>query len=923
MHANVQCIRNKFLEIEVILREGEIECLCVNEHWLVADEFSAANLDGYTAAVGFCRSVRIHGGVGIYIGRNAVFRDLNITRFSEETHCEAAGVYLSDSKCQLITVYRSPTGDFDRFLEIVSRILDSVDPSIDTILTGDFNVHFSGGADQRALLLNNLFHSYGMSQTLDFGTRYNNCIDNIFTTFPTNKFNVQPFDLHGLSDHTGVLFECMIFAPTVGGNTRVNYRPITEEGLFMLYNTIEAVDWNCVTAAEGNVDARFQVFSDIIADGMETSFPIKSKLINSRARGASVNWFNDRLREMRERLRMINLINKQNPVLVPKQMVTDYKRKYRLEVSATKKAAYDDFVNRATNRQSAMWNIIKTNSNSKPPCPPTTALNSESFNNFFINIAEDIVAELPHASKTFEEYLVGNFNGNTDNFKFKQVSYNMVRGKLCGLKNSKSRDCYGLNAGIIKTLKNLIIYPLTNLINLCISENTFPSNLKVATVIPIFKNKGSTEEQSNYRPISLLPIFSKILESLMKDQISAHFEHNNLFTQSQFGFRNKKSTTLAIDSLTCFVAEGLERGLDTYASFFDLTKAFDCVCIEILLNKLTFYNFHPDSIAFVKSYLSDRTQYVSFNGSISGRQTVRRGVPQGSVLGPLLFLVYINDLPGFAESPNLVLFADDTTSLQHYHPHEPIQGIISNMQLGIQNWFLANKLSLNNTKTQHINFSLRNVLPDLPLDGSVKFLGVYLDPGLTWSEHITQLASKLSRITFLIRSLARSVSRETLMLAYHGYFSSNMSYAVLNWGHSAHAQRIFGLQRRCVRIIAGLGYRDCCRHCFCELQILTFPCVFILHCLKYLMQNISSFITHRDLHEYPTRNNNNIVPGFHRLARTRRGSDYYGIIFYNVLPLRVRELGLAEFVRRLKAYLIVKSFYSLEEYLSNDFSDLL
>lgn len=197
-----------------------------------------------------------------------------------------------------------------------------------------------------------------------------------------------------------------------------------------------------------------------------------------------------------------------------------------------------------------------------------------------------------------------------------------------------------------------------------------------------------------------------------------------------------------------------------------------------------------------------------------------------------------------------------------------------------------------------------------------------MDPCLTWAEHITSLSSSLSKIIYLIRSLSASVSKMTLLLAYHGYFSSKMSYGVLNWGHSAHSIKIFKLQRRCVRVIKGLGYRDCCRRSFADLGILTFPCVFVLHCLTYVTQNLSKFITHREVHNYPTRNNINIVPSFHRLGRTRRGGDYYGAIFYNVLPAHIRELGQVTFIKRVKNYLILKSFYSLEEYLNNDFSDL-
>ena len=221
---------------------------------------------------------------------------------------------------------------------------------------------------------------------------------------------------------------------------------------------------------------------------------------------------------------------------------------------------------------------------------------------------------------------------------------------------------------MVKTLTELLVYPLTKLINQSIDEAAFPRVLKTAKVIPIFKNRAAASDPSNYRPISLLPIFSKIFESILKDQITDHFEGCGLFAQSQFGFRNNRSTTLAVGEFTDCVLEGFERGLDTYACFYDLTKAFDCVSHNILLEKLSYYGFGNDSISLMSSYLMDRTQYVVYKDQSSSNKVIRYGVPQGSVLGPTLFLIYINDIINCQQGSNLILFADDTTAYKSYSP---------------------------------------------------------------------------------------------------------------------------------------------------------------------------------------------------------------------------------------------------------------
>src|SRR3978361_839601 len=159
-----------------------------------------------------------------------------------------------------------------------------------------------------------------------------------------------------------------------------------------------------------------------------------------------------------------------------------------------------------------------------------------------------------------------------------------------------------------------------------------------------------------------------------------------------------------------------------------------------------------------------------------------------------------------------------------------------------------------------------------------------LDPKLTWREHAAQLSNRLASVVYLIRNLSKVVSHGVLMTVYHGYFASVMTYAILNWGHSAHAAEVFGLQRRCVRVIAGLGYRDCCRKALRDLGILTLPGPYILRCLQYIRENFHLFTLHSNVHNYPTRHNSNVVPEFFRLGRTRDGTSYYCVKFFNVLP---------------------------------------
>lgn len=609
--ANFQGIRDKVSDIEVILEERKIDCLCVNEHWLSADEFSQTRMPGFSGVTAFCRSVKKRGGVSIYLRDALKYRILDITKYSCELHCEVAGIYIEPINTQVITVYRSPDGDLNKYFEIMTSVFDKIDISSNLIVAGDFNVHFET-PNSKQQMTNFFFNAYNLHPSVNFNTRENACLDNVYINFLKHNLEINPYSLETISDHSGIIVVTP-FDLKQNHATRVTFRPITEQNLSSLFNELISINWGQITNSNESVEKNFQCFINKITTKIDKCLPTKTKLVKGHTQGIRVNWFNDGLREMRERLKTLSIINRANPRLVSRETVGSYKKRYKVEINKAKRSAHDSVINNSYNKSQTMWNIIKSNSNitlSSQACVDSN-LNSQIFNDYFVNIAENIVQTLPATQKLFSDYLIKDFS-SLSKFKFKNITIRMVKEKISELKNKHSKDCYEINSRIIKYLKNVICRPLTDLFNQCINNNCFPNVLKTAKVIPIYKNKGNPESAENYRPISLLPIFSKILESLVGDQVRAYFETNNLFTQNQFGFRNKKSTTLAINKLLDYVTEAFEEKLDTHASFKDLTKAFDCISHDILFDKLVYYNFDESSIAFVRSFMTDREQFVFF-----------------------------------------------------------------------------------------------------------------------------------------------------------------------------------------------------------------------------------------------------------------------------------------------------------------------
>jgi ribonuclease P/MRP protein subunit RPP40 len=281
----------------------------------------------------------------------------------------------------------------------------------------------------------------------------------------------------------------------------------------------------------------------------------------------------------------------------------------------------------------------------------------------------------------------------------------------------------------------------------------------------------------------------------------------------------------AVLNLYSFVTSCFESGDMALVSFLDLSKAFDCVSHSILAKKLPSYNLHPNSCKMLKSYLADRSQVVKFKNKTSNCLPINQGVPQGSILGPLLFIIFINDLPLSLKS-SIGLYADDTI-VKNKVTYESIPIIHESALNEALEWFQANKLCLNVHKTQNMLFSLRKTETPENFQTSANFLGLHIDPKLCWSIHGDSVAEKVCKNIFLLRNLKNQLSPEYLRSIYFGICESHLVYGLLVWGHTTIRHRLFGLQRKAIRILAGLGYTDDCKVYFTSLNILTLPSLYI------------------------------------------------------------------------------------------------
>lgn len=262
------------------------------------------------------------------------------------------------------------------------------------------------------------------------------------------------------------------------------------------------------------------------------------------------------------------------------------------------------------------------------------------------------------------------------------------------------------------------------------------------------------------------------------------------------------------------------------------------------------------------------------------------------------------------------MYADDTTSAVSCKNFDDMCHFSSVSNGYISDWMKASLLTLNVNKTVNVCFSLRSH-QDWGSQSHC-FLGVVLDSRLLWHPHVDKIATVISKNIFLLRNLKFSVDKRILLMVFHATFQSRIAYGLLVWGHAPAADRIFALQRRAIRVVADIGYRDDCRSSFVLFGVLTLPCLYILQCLIFVHKNISKFTFRNEVHDLDTRSRNNLHVTFHRLSKTKNGTNYWGAHFYNKLPMHIRSLNSLEFKKSVKTFLINKCYYSYKEFLKDN-----
>lgn len=963
---------NDFKDYVNVLCENEVtfDIIAIQEAWQIKDE-NLLKLPNYNLIYKTRGKGKRGGGVAFYIKNDLKFKEMkNLSYFHEnvfESLCIEVEISIG-KKILLANVYRpntlhnnfTQTSQLDQFIELFSNLQNELDNyKYDSYILSDTNIDmlkFESNMKANELLMNTLANGY--LPLISKPTRVSNtsytCIDQIFTNKIGSKIK-SGILVNSISDHFPTF--TVIQQACAKKKTTNNYRFIRVNNELSWVNCIEHLnnyDWSPILESNSTEES-FNILLDELVNTSDLFFPIKKIRLNRR-KHAIEPFMTKGILISRSKKIKLNEKSIKNPTPVNIENYKRFRLIYNKMIKTAKQRYFENALENNKSDPRKTWEILKSamkRDDKKSFIPDEIQVNgisynskeeiSSKFNDYFTTVANEITSKInPYDKDPLETVHESNAT-----LTFHPIDRNYVIDIVKKMDPKSSQDFMGMSNYFLKKIINCIATPLTHIINLSLLTGEVPSKMKLAKVIPIFK-AGDVTLPNNFRPISLLPILSKIIEKVVANQLLSFLNENELLYKHQYGFQARKSTIHPILQLINEIGRAKNNNLFSIGVFCDITKGFDTVSHEILLKKLRKYGIKDNELKWFQNYLFERKQFVQIQDSKSHTNIITRGVPQGSILGPLLFLIFINDLPNVTDLLTL-LFADDTSFLISGNSLTEVIAKLNTELKKVCDWFRANELSLHPDKTKvmifnkkestfdmnEININLNfnnaeendssliskiNCVNSNSETPAIKFLGVFIDPDLNFKYHINILHQKISKSVFTFKCIKKVLSHKALITLYYAFVHSQLLYCLPAWSSSyqSYLNPLTLLQKKVIRIISGKRYNSHTANLFRNLDILPIHELSIFSKLTIMYDYInnklpSTFSTlwrrNNEINVRALRNLNDFYIPLVRKTSIENFPEFYFQKLWNEMcnnDLLTSDQPRKKFVKNLKVYLMLQ-----------------